>query len=450
MTHDEAQQQGIPLHETKPSQHRRATWQEYSGRGLYMVTLCIADRRPLFGTLQGEARAARGTDAFPHIVLSALGKEVLEQEIPKIHAHYPQVEVWRVAMMPDHLHLLLYVREALPRGRKLGTVISGFMGGCSKAWWRQQGPMEGATSLHATVPNSTGTTAGTAPLSSAPSSSPSSPSSLASAALVPSSSASPSASPAPVPAPAASPSFPAPAAAPVPSAFSAPAPVPAAFAAVKTSGTAAMKQRQSEGLLPLFEEGYHDRIIRRPGMLENIKRYMDDNPLRAVIRRECKRLMERRLHLWVEGREYAAFGNLFLLRAPERVQVFFHRRDKDGRPTEETEGYAEARAQLLQMAEEGAVLVTPGISRGEAGVMNAALERGLPLIILQKEPIREYWKPAQQRFYACAAGKLLIMAPWQINASTDYGRFHFLNDLATEICSATQLRIMNYNELTEG
>ena len=31
----------------------------------------------------------------------------------------------------------------------------------------------------------------------------------------------------------------------------------------------------------LFEEGYHDRIIIREGMLENICRYMDENPFRT-------------------------------------------------------------------------------------------------------------------------------------------------------------------------
>jgi len=199
----------------------------------------------------------------------------------------------------------------------------------------------------------------------------------------------------------------------------------------------------------LYERGYHDRIINRPGMLEDIKRYMAENPLRARIRQECPRLMERQLHLWIAGREYAAFGNLFLLKYPIREQVFFHRKDKaTGQPTELTETYRQEHARLLRVAEEGTVLVTPGISKGEQKVVSDALDARLPLILLQKEPIGEYWKPSQRRFYACAAGHLLILAPWQVDDSSDYASFHQLNDYASEVCLATEMRILNYGELT--
>ncbi len=101
----------------------------------------------------------------------------------------------------------------------------------------------------------------------------------------------------------------------------------------------------------------------------------------------------------------------------------------------------------MQLAEEGTVLVTPGISKGESFIVNDALEASLPLILLQKEPIGEYWKPSQRRFYACASGRLLILAPWQNDGTSDYARFHHLNDLAKEICTATEMRIVGYSHL---
>ena len=194
----------------------------------------------------------------------------------------------------------------------------------------------------------------------------------------------------------------------------------------------------------LFQHGYHDRIVRDVGMLDNIRRYMDENPFRALIRQEIPQLMQRRLHLWIHDREYAAFGNLFLLKYPEKIQVFFHRKNTEGVPTHLTPEYAQERDSLLLKAEEGAVLVTPGISKGEQGVVTAALYKGLPLIILQKEPISEYWKPSQSRFYACAAGRLLILAPWNLEGDSDYERFHTLNDFARDICMATDTRILDY------
>ena len=72
------------------------------------------------------------------------------------------------------------------------------------------------------------------------------------------------------------------------------------------------------------------------------------------------------------------------------------------------------------------------------------LEKGYPLIHLQKEPIGPYWKPERQRFEACARGSLLILAPWNLDAmgavagvpsDSNYSRFHNLNTLAAEICS---------------
>ena len=328
------------------------------------------------------------------MALSELGRRVLEQEVPKIQRFYPMVEVWRVAMMPDHIHLLLYVREPLPEGKHLGVVIRGFKTGCSRAWWRWQDE----ALLGGETPS---TTAAAAP-SAAPS------------AVIPEASplvAVPEASP---------------------------------LAVVPEASPSGKKELRPV----LFEKGYHDRIINKPGMLENIKRYMEENPLRARIRQECPHLMERQLHLWISGREYAAFGNLFLLKYPIKEQVFFHRKDPEtGKPTEETEAYKQEHARLLRIAEEGTVLVTPGISKGESLLVSDALDARLPLILLQKEPIGEYWKPPQRRFYACAAGHLLILAPWTFDGQSDYARFHQLNDYAREICEATKMRILNYSDL---
>ena len=197
----------------------------------------------------------------------------------------------------------------------------------------------------------------------------------------------------------------------------------------------------------LFQSGYRDRIIIREGMYENICRYMDENPFRARLREECPNLMKRCLHLWIQNREYAAFGNLFLLKDPYRLQVFFHRKNAQDIPTHLTPKYAQDKAQLLLRAEQGAVLVTPGISEGEKGVMNAALDNHLPLIILQKELITEYWKPSHDRFYACASGRLLILSPWVLEGHSDYGCFHSLNDLAREICEATDTRLLGVKKV---
>ncbi len=366
---EELLRRGLTPHEIQHNQHRRAEWQDYGGTGLYMITLCIDGRHPLFGHLEGNISAKRGQADFPHIVLSPLGRTILEEELPKIHRFYPQIEMWQAAMMPDHLHLLLYVAEPLPQGKRLGDVIRSFKGGCSRAWW-------GSGTAAGTVLKSTGTAA---------------------------------------------------------------APVPALLSAVKPAARRAS----------LFEAGYHDRIIKRPGMLDIIKRYMNDNPLRALMRRQLPHLMERRLHLHIGTQDYAAFGALFLLKRAEKEQVFFHRRDAaTGLPTEQTDAYKQERERLLAEAREGVVLVSPAISRGEKMVIDAAIEEGLPVIHLQKEPIAQYWKPELRRFEACARGSLLIMAPWGLDehSPSDFASFHRLNDLAAEICKTTDAVLLNISD----
>ena len=394
---EEVLRRGLRLHEIQHNQHRRAEWQDYGGCGLYMVTLCIDGRQALFGHLEGDYRAKRGTADFPHIVLSELGRAILEEELPKIHRFYPQIEVWQAAIMPDHLHLLLYVAEPLPDGKKLGDIIRSFKGGCSRAWWAQRG-ITAAKATAAVVPVPSGTVRTAAK----------------GAAVVP-----------------------------VPSvtlrtaakATTAVVPVP--------SGTVRTLQRPS-----LFEAGYHDRIIKRPGMLDTIKRYMSDNPLRALMRRQLPHLMERRLHLRIGTRDYAAFGALFLLKRAEKEQVFYHRRDKaTGVPTEQTEAYQRERERQLTEARGGVVLVSPSISAGEKQVINTAIEEGLPVIHLQKEPIGRFWKPERSRFEACARGTLLILAPWAFDEATDYARFHQLNELAAEICNTTDAVLLDMAEM---
>ncbi len=419
---EELLRRGITPHDIQHNQHRRAEWQDYGGSGLYMVTLCIEGRQALFGRLEGNIRAQRDTADFPHIVLSDLGRIVVEEELPKIHQFYPEIEVWKAAVMPDHLHLLLYISKPLPKGKRLGDVIRSFKGGCSRAWWAQ------ASAARETALKSAGTAA-----------------------------------PAPTPAPAA--------------------------AAVPVLSSTVVGGKQPS----LFESGYHDRIIKRPGMLDNIKRYMADNPLRALMRRQLPRLMERRLHLRIGTRDYAAFGALFLLKRAEKEQVFYHRRDRAmGLPTEQTEWYKNERKRQLAEAREGVVLVSPAISKGEKLVIDAAIEEGLPVIHLQKEPIGPYWKPERKRFEACARGALLVLSPWGLEEEleagtalksagttaagttaagtagtdtalksagttatttaaattvTDYARFHRLNDLAAEICNTTDVVLLDLANL---
>lgn len=227
---------------------------------------------------------------------------------------------------------------------------------------------------------------------------------------------------------------------------------------------------------PLFEENFNDRILMREGQLDNWKAYLRANPYRWLVRHEHPEVMQRALCLEIGGVRYGAFGNFLLLRHPEKTQVFFHRYMEDDRedtgvkqtldeqgqdaprqstqqptaaspcqrhqpltiPTEETRYWQQERRCLIEAAEQGDVLVTPGISECEKRIKNECLQHRYRLIHLQTEPIGPYWKPESSRFDACAAGSLLILAPWaeDLKGDCDYKRFHNLNTLAANICAA--------------
>lgn len=317
-------------------QTRRMYGHDYAVPGTYEVTIVVADRRPVFGEVVGTTK--NGGEK-PHLNPSPLGQTVLDKEIPKIHHYYPQVDIWQVCLMPDHLHLIIRINQPLPQGKHLGIIIGAFKGGISRAWWQMDTTVSGASA--------------------------------------------------------------------------------------------------SESRPPLFEPNYNDHILMRDGQLDNWKRYLSDNPLRYIMRREYPDLFQRALCVAIGGVRYSAFGNMLLLRQPEKHQVFFHRRTK-GVPTEKTDYWKTESLRLISAAKSGDVLVTPGISECEKRIKKRSLVENLRLIHVQADPIGRYWKPERSRFEACAHGSLLVLAPWPEDMpsfASDYDRFHYLNLLAETVCT---------------
>ena len=135
MTREEAIAAGMEVHEIQHSMKRRTPWHDYSRKGTYMLTLVVRERVPLFGLLKG----GMNDDVAPYVEYSNLGTSIEQEEIQKIHHFYPQVDVWKLCIMPDHLHMIVRVNEEMGEGKHLGYVVRGFKAGCTKAWWRLTG-----------------------------------------------------------------------------------------------------------------------------------------------------------------------------------------------------------------------------------------------------------------------------------------------------------------------
>jgi len=121
--------------ETVPSYKRRLNDWDYTQPRIYMLTLATEGREPLLGTLTGDVSLPTGAADGPRLVSSALGAAVL-QEVDGIPRYYPQIKIIARQLMPDHLHVLLYVTRPLPV--HLGQVVNGFKTGCNKKWRQMQ------------------------------------------------------------------------------------------------------------------------------------------------------------------------------------------------------------------------------------------------------------------------------------------------------------------------
>ena len=153
---EEAIAAGVQVNDIHHNMKRRKPWHDYCRKGTYMLTLVVEGRRPVLGRLvipcadaQGvvENAEAQGVVAITtpaasaagaYVELMELGKTIRDEEIRKISAIYNMVEVWKLCIMPDHIHMIVRVKEDMPKGKHLGSIVAGFKGGCSRAWWRQK------------------------------------------------------------------------------------------------------------------------------------------------------------------------------------------------------------------------------------------------------------------------------------------------------------------------
>ena len=342
-TKEEALKAGVTPAETKHHMKRRKPWHNYRSKGIYMLTLVVEGRLPLLGRLVIPDGKTTG-----EVELTALGRAIRDEEIRKIPAVYPMVEVWQLCIMPDHLHMIVRVKEDMPEGKTLGNVVRGFKVGCSRAWWRLS-PAVAPAIAPAVAPG--GKTPGVAaPI--------------------------PAVSPAGLPA-------------------SIPAASPAGFPAGLPAGKAPL----------LFESGYNDQILLREGQLVNWKRYLDDNPRRLAIKRLHPEFFTTLNHVDIDEWHCQLVGNGFLLNIPQKVAVIVH-----GAYDDQT--FAQLRQQWLACGEAGGVLVSAAIAPREKEVLTEAIKRGYRIIHVMENGFPPLYKPVGEAFDDCAAGLLLQLSPW--------------------------------------
>ena len=356
--------------ETVHRMTRRCDGWDYRQRAIYQVTLVQADRaRPLLGRLVIDDPKAPPEAVTARVEPSELGAAILAHW-KRLGDFTPEIKPLFCQLMPDHLHAILEVTR--PMAKPLGNAIGGFKTGCEKIY-RELAP-SAQNKAHSAKRELNGAwAAGGGRACSVPE-------------------------------------------------------VPCSVPEARASGVS--------GAPRLWAAGFQDSILFRAGQLDAMFNYLRDNPRRLAVKRLFPDLfravaaLRRPLpSLGVVG-AFAALGNRFLLDRPlVQVQVsrrdFAYRRepkaggglkiarDAAGEPlvAQESAAFTAKAEALLTRARQGAALLSPCVSEGEREIARRAFAEGLPLVVLRNKGFAPLEKPGGRHFDACAAGRLLMLAP---------------------------------------
>ncbi|MBQ2520184.1 MAG: hypothetical protein II540_02725, partial [Paludibacteraceae bacterium] len=89
-------------------------------------------------------------------------------------------------------------------------------------------------------------------------------------------------------------------------------------------------------------------------------------------------------------------------------------------------------------ARNGTVMVSPFISKQEQAVMEVLLKEEMPFIYIADNGFRDYYKPSASLFDSVAAGRVLILSPWEYDADKKHvsrAECVAMNQMAEEICN---------------
>ena len=364
------------------AEHAKWQWQEsgtaWRGIGVYHITLTVPSREPLFGTLvipEGDPSKAR-------IDRTALGNAVID-ELYVMCKHYPAIRILQFCLMPDHLHAVIHVTQVMETS--IRSVVRGYWQGVKKLG--RAYTLSVTAELNSETTNEEGRGKETTNEGGK----------------------------------------------------SKQATNEEGRGKETTNEESKRTQATDEGgyPFPVFTERPFIRPLSRRGQLNTMIRYVQMNPQRLATKRMKPGFFRVQKDMEIGGRKYDGVGNVSLLLAehfePVHVRNVMVKAAKLGN-SESLRNYMNG---CVLAARKGAVMVSPFISPQEKQVMQVLLQEQRPFVLLTDNGFRDYYKPADELFDACAAGRLLILSPWPY----DEGKRHIsrsecvaLNAMAEEIC----------------
>ena len=352
-------------------------WQKsgtaWRGIGVYHITLTVPSREPLFGTLV----IPENNPTNARIERTALGNAVVD-ELYVMCRHYPAIRILQFCLMPDHLHAVIHVTKVMETS--IRSVVRGYWQGVKKLGRAYTLSVARELNSETTNEEATNTRATNEEATNTRATN------------------------------------------------------------TGTNNEGATKQETTnEGSysFPIFTERPFIRPLSRRGQLHTMIRYVQMNPQRLATKRLKPGYFRVQKDIVIGERKYDGVGNVGLLLEEGYDTVHVRSvmvKAAEHSDVKELRDYMNSRVLL---ARKGVVMVSPFISPQEKLVMQVLLQEQHPIILLTDNGFRDYYKPADTLFDACAAGRLLILSPWPY----DEGKRHIsrsecvaLNAMAEEIC----------------
>lgn len=188
---------------------------------------------------------------------------------------------------------------------------------------------------------------------------------------------------------------------------------------------------------PVFTERPFIRPLSRRGQLQTMMHYVRMNPQRLATKRLMPGLFRVQKDIKIGNRSFDGVGNVALLHAEHYDVVHVRSIWVEAAEHGDSQTLRYYMNGCVLKARKGVVMVSPFISQQEKQVMQVLLNEQHPFIVLADNGFRDYYKPSDALFEACAAGRVLILSPWPYDA----GKRHIsradcvnLNNMAEEFC----------------
>ena len=189
---------------------------------------------------------------------------------------------------------------------------------------------------------------------------------------------------------------------------------------------------------PLFHEMPFVRPLSRKGQLDTMVRYVMLNPQRLATKKLMPGFFRVQEGIEIAGRTYRGIGNAALLQAAKYAPVHVRRTMIDEAMHGDNTSLRNYMNGCVLAARQGAVMVSPFISDKEKEVMVVLLAEEHPIIYIADNGFRDYYKPSDGLFDSVAAGRVLILSPWEYDPAKRHvsrAECVVMNQMAEEICN---------------